>query len=48
MEELIVNEFNERWVKVDDDNFIKNVDYHIDTCFGRTKVNRTAHSFRIG
>ena len=33
MEELIVNEFGETWVKVDDDNFIKNVDYHIDTCF---------------
>ena len=38
MEELIVNEFNERWVKVNDDNFIKNVDYHIDTCFGLSYV----------
>lgn len=38
MEELIVNEFNERWVKVDDDSFIKNVDYHIDTCFSLSYV----------
>lgn len=38
MEELIINEFNETWVKVDDDNFIKNVDYHIDTCFGLSYV----------
>ena len=38
MEELIVNEFNERWVKVDDDNFIENVDYHVDTCFGLSYV----------
>ena len=38
MEELIVNEFNERWVKVDDDNFIKNVDYHIGTGVGLSYV----------
>ena len=38
MEELIVNEFNERWVKVDNDNFIKDVDYRIDTCFGLSYV----------
>jgi hypothetical protein len=38
MEELIVNEFNERWIKVNDANFIKNVDYHIDTCFGLSYV----------
>lgn len=38
MNEFIENEFNENWIKIDNNNFIKNVDYHIDACFGLSYI----------
>jgi len=38
MEELIENEFGEKWVKVEDNVFIENIDWHMDSCFGLSYV----------